>query len=190
MISILIPSIGRPTLINSLNSLVNQTNPNWNAFVGFDGCSPPSPVEDERITYIYLDDKVGGGMNHGGMVRNALMSHVKSEWIGFVDDDDTLRPHYVETLYAESKANPDADCIVFRMSYHPSDQLLVLPPLGTTRPQICRVGISFAVKKEFLIKHNLGFINDGAEDYILLSKIESLGGRIFFSPHITYNVRF
>lgn len=189
MISILIPSIGRPTLINSLNSLIQQSNPNWAAFVGFDGCAPKPPVKDDRITYFYLD-KVGGGSNQGGMVRNALIQHVKTDWIGFVDDDDTLRAHYVDALIEESKANPDADCIVFRMSYHPSDQFLILPPLGTKSPEMCRVGISFAVKKEFLTKNKLGFINYSAEDFILLNTLERLGGKIFFSSLITYNVRF
>lgn len=189
IVSILMPSIGRPTILRALISLLNQSNPNWVAFVGFDGCQPPVPVNDRRITYVYLD-KVGGGSNHGGMVRNALMPYVTTDWICFLDDDDTFRSHYVEALVAESQSNQEADCIVFRMSYHPSDQYLVLPPIGTKRPQIFNVGISFAVRRKFLEKHQLRFVNDTVEDFILLNKIEEAGGRIFFSEHITYNVRF
>jgi glycosyltransferase involved in cell wall biosynthesis len=38
-ITFIIPTIGRKTLINSLQSLISQDNPNWCAIVIFDGVS-------------------------------------------------------------------------------------------------------------------------------------------------------
>lgn len=188
-ITVIIPSIGRPTLQRTLVSLQNQNNPNWCAYVGFDGCNPTPPVSENRVTYVFLDKKVGGGRNYGGKVRNALIPLVVTDWMCFLDDDDTFRPDYVDTFSQELKQNPDADCIVFRMSYNPNDTS-VLPPLGMTKPQPNQVGISFAVRKEFLDAHNIRFQNHPLEDFLVLQAIEAAGGKIIFSKEITYNIRF
>ena len=36
-ITFIIPSVNRPTLERSINSLVSQTNPNWECIVVYDG---------------------------------------------------------------------------------------------------------------------------------------------------------
>lgn len=188
IITILIPSVGRPTLSRTLESLLRLNNSKWTAIVGFDGCVPAKPTIDPRINYIYLN-KVGGGLNHGGMVRNFLFPLVLTDWMCFLDDDDTFRPNYVDVFVTEIQNNPDADCVVFRMSYDTNDKT-VLPPLGLLSPQICQVGISFAVKKSFLIQNNIKFKNSSFEDFFLLQEIEKIGGKIIFSTEIAYNVRF
>ena len=39
MINFIIPSVGRTTLTNTLKSLVDQNNQEWEAWVGLDGIS-------------------------------------------------------------------------------------------------------------------------------------------------------
>ena len=39
-ITFIIPTIGRPTLSKSIESLINQTNKNWEAIIIFDGIKP------------------------------------------------------------------------------------------------------------------------------------------------------
>lgn len=189
LVTVIIPSIGRPTLKRALNSLQSQSNSSWLALVGFDGVSPPQPLKDNRITYVYLNQKIGGGANHGGEVRNKLIPLVITDWVCFLDDDDTFRPHYMDSLAGELTLNQDADCIVFRMSYDINDSR-VLPPPNTKNPQICQVGISFAVKKSFLIKNQIEFSNGSFEDFYFLQSIENANGKIIFSKEITYNIRF
>ena len=53
-------------------------------------------------------------MNSAGYVRNHGIKFVTTEWIAFVDDDDTIRDTYVETFLTET-ATYDIDVIIFRM---------------------------------------------------------------------------
>ena len=193
-IAVIIPSIGRPTLKRALESLLNQSDSDWTAYVGFDACTPPEPFSDNRINYSYLIKKTGGGRNHGGMVRNHLINLTQADWVCFLDDDDSFRPEYINSLRSEISANPSADCIVFRMSKNSQDRALdLLPPAAHIKNQeirVTKIGVSFAVKREFLVNNNLNFINNSFEDFKLLEKIKKHGGNIFLSSLIMYNVRY
>lgn len=193
MINFVIPSIGRKTLKYSLQSLLNQTNSKWKCTVGFDGLKSEEIQEDiilndERINYLYLKDKLGKFTNiHGnaGFVRNYIISNLDDdcEWIAFLDDDDTVTEDYVDLFYKELESK-SFDCCVFRMRL--GDRIVPSPDSNTIT--LNDVGISFVVNKNFLKKNNLQFENSDAEDYFFLKKIESLGGNIIISEHITYNV--
>jgi glycosyltransferase involved in cell wall biosynthesis len=192
LVTVIIPSIGRATIERSLNSLLNMNNPNWKALVGFDCVSDDIinnlnlPV-DSRIIYHRLLEKKGGGNNYGGGVRNFLIDEAKTQWVCFLDDDDTFRPQYLDCFLEETK-NIEMDCIVFRMSYHEED-IHVLPPLNSTNPEPAQVGISFAVKKSFLDNNSLRFRNGEMEDFDLVHRIHAIS-KIKFSNFIVYNVKF
>ena len=195
MIGFVVPSIGRDSIKFTLQSLTNQTNPNWKCWVGFDGkCEDDidknNLIEDSRINYLYFKDKLGVSAHHGnaGYVRNSIISHITEdcEWIGFVDDDDTLSKFYIEILELE-KTKSEFDCCVFRMRYDKDNQK-VIPPFGMNHLQQNYVGISFCVSKKFIAKNNIKFTNDNAEDFKFLKEINDKGGKIYISPHITYNV--
>jgi len=199
IITVIIPSVGRSSLKRALKSLVVQTNQIWIAKVGFDGLEESSEecknitndiTDEERkvIQFLFLS-KVGGGKNHGGAVRNKLMETCSTPWICFLDDDDTFKSNYMEIFQVELSNHPESDVIMFRMSYDKEEQK-VLPPENLNQIKMNSVGISFAVRKEFLQKHGIQFINGSVEDYIFLKSVEDKGGKIRFSNHIVYNVRF
>lgn len=48
-----------------------------------------------------------------GAKRNLLIEQAQGRFITFVDDDDQLKPHYVDTLLRYIEENPAADCFVF-----------------------------------------------------------------------------
>jgi glycosyltransferase involved in cell wall biosynthesis len=201
MISFVIPSIGRSTLKNTLESLINQTNPNWECWVGFDGLDESQVdkhllIDDSRINYLYLKDRLGiftynsgvnGNTGSAGKVRNYLIEQIDNdyEWIGFVDDDDTLRPYYIEKLLEEKNNNTTFDCCIFRMI----NGSIIIPPLNTNQVIQNLVGISFCVKKNFIKERGIKFENSTCEDYKILESIHNSGGEIYMSEHITYNVR-
>lgn len=199
MINFVIPSMGRKTLKRTLESLIDQTDPNWQCWVGFDGLSENEVdknilIEDTRIHYLYIKDKLGtsfynSGVGHNtgnaGLVRNYIISNITNnyEWIGFVDDDDTLRSYYIEKLIEEIKYT-SFDCCIFRMICGKT----IIPPLGMDQVVQNLVGISFCVKKKFIEDNKITFVNSSSEDYTMLESINNSGGEIYLSEHITYNV--
>lgn len=182
IITFIIPSIGRPTITRTIRSLQKLNNPNWNAIVIFDGVKNNiSHIKDPRIKYYEIKKK--GKLNMGGKTRNYGINKVKnSEWIGFVDDDDTISPNYIDKLLLDAKHG--FDCIIFRMIVDTNN---ILPPLNTTYIHKNKVGISFCVKRNVLHKNN--FKNSKTEDFNLLYKLKQKKYKILLSKNITYFVR-
>jgi len=146
----------------------------------FDGVQPTITSTDKRITILRMN-KVGI-KNHAGSVRNEAIKYVTTEWVGFVDDDDTLTPCYVDRFLSHVKE--DIDVIIFRMNL--DDR--ILPPLNHATFHINYVGISFAVKTS-LFHEGFWFEPSSAEDFYLLDRYRSERKHIMISPHVTYLVR-
>lgn len=180
IITFIIPSIGRQSLNETLKSLLNQTNPNWECIIVYDGVTPNHICNDERIKFISIDKLGGNSSYHGmsGLVRNEGLKICDTEWIGFVDDDDTIDIHYVDTLFSEYV---DYDFVIWKMKY-PNG--LVLPK--TNQIIFGNVGISFCFKNKF---SNLYFDeNRDGEDLDFLIKLEKLTKNYIFSPYIYYKI--
>jgi glycosyltransferase involved in cell wall biosynthesis len=186
---VIIPSKGRDRLKFSLYSLLSQTNSNWNCIVAFDNVDKDKvlTIDDDRIKYLYLPQKVGNGNNGGGEVRNQAINQACTEWLCFLDDDDTFCQDYIDSFYDELSSNPEMEVCIFKMIY---ENGVIRPPDGLKKLVIGQVGISFAVKLKFLNENNLRFVNGEIEDYTLLKKLESAGANFVFSNKITYNVGF
>lgn len=189
MITVITPSKGRETLKYSLFSLLQQTNPNWRCIVAFDNVDKNqlSLIEDERIDYIFLNRKVGDGANGGGAVRNTAIDICLTDWICFLDDDDTFTVDYIEQFYKELEQNPNMDVCIFKMIYKNG---AFLPPRGLRELIVGQVGISFAVNLKFLNDKKLRFINGATEDFNLLIDLKNNGANIHFSDSICYQVGF
>jgi glycosyltransferase involved in cell wall biosynthesis len=183
LITFIIPTIGRSTLINSINSLKNQTIKDWYAIIIFDGISCNIDIDDNRIKVLECDKK-GVNINSAGEVRNYGMSFVETKWIAFLDDDDIIETDYIETFYNEMNLYNDLDIIIFRMN----DNGRIIPKLKTDNFYLCDVGISFILKKE-IYDEGCKFTPDGAEDFLYLDKIRKLGKRMMISPYVKYYVR-
>jgi|APGre2960657468_1045069.scaffolds.fasta_scaffold71508_2 glycosyltransferase involved in cell wall biosynthesis len=211
MITVILPSFARDTLNRSLQSLINQTNPNWSCQLGLDGYSAPSGgsqfllsgnqvpfplLQDSRIKTTYIPQKLGNkyyrqvetGNGQGGLVRNILIDKADTEWITFLDDDDTFHPECIQRCYDEINQG-GYDCYILKRAYDPGYQQ-VIPPRDCTELELGKVSTSFLVNVGFLRQHGIIFVNDKFEDYIYAKMIESAGGRIKFSEHITYHVEF
>jgi len=179
-LTFIIPTIGRETLSLTLQSLKNQTITNWKAIVIFDGIEPTISETDQRITIIKTPIKLGQGYNSAGLVRNYGIKFVNTEWVAFVDDDDSITPNYVESFLSELWLDPDV--IIFRMTL--DDR--VCPSIDSTNFFIKDVGISFAVKTELVSKFI--FIPSIEEDFEFLDKVRLKKYKIVLSPYITYSV--
>lgn len=185
MITFIIPSLARPTLKRTLLSIKNQYDSNWKAIVNFDDVNNPNYyLFDERITYVF-NKRV---RKYGGIIRNEAVKIAETEWVGFVDDDDTIEPNYIDCLKQEINKNPNLDCVVFRMR-NPNGTFTPHPSVKTAY-DIKRnfVGISFCCKKK-IFDDGLKFNPCGVEDFDLINDIRSNGYNIILSSHCVYNVR-
>ena len=188
-ITFIIPTIGRNTLINSISSLLNQDDTNWKAIIIFDGIEVIHLITDDRIEYLSIP-KTGNEYikNVSGLVRNYgikyINDNIETEWIGFLDDDDTLSNDYISKLKEEILFNNNIDVCLFRMCYSNG---YILPSLSDKNIIRNKVGISFAIKS-YIAKDNL-FNNNPFEDYFFLKNLQSKKYKILISSYITYFVR-
>lgn len=183
-VTFIIPTIGRETLARSVYCLFQQTIPNWKAIIVFDGISPTFTTDDNRIKMV-TREKLGIDSNNAANVRNYGMNLVDTEWIAFLDDDDTISNNYLEHFYKEIELFPELDTIVFRM-YNPD--LGILPYLNQITIEFGNIGISFAIKKK-IFDEGMVFIPSKCEDFCLLENIRNNGYKIVISPYIKYFVR-
>ncbi len=189
LITFIIPTIGRFSLSKTIESIKKQKIDNWKCIILFDGIKNNiiHNNKDERIKIIELPFRIGSPPNNAGDVRNIGFQFVDTEWIGFVDDDDTISPLFINNLLEEIKENNDMECCVFRMMYK---NLSYLPKINDKDIIKNNVGISFCFKKNLFYKiPNLLFSNNSHEDFNFLEKIKNNNIPITISSHINYFVK-
>lgn len=194
LITFIIPTINRESLINSILSLINQTNTLWKAIIIFDGCKPNDPkllslLNDTRILHLSISKTgiiINSDHTHGsaGYVRNIGLKIAQTPWISFLDDDDTISPKYIEYFMQEIAIVPDADVILFRML----DGDKIIPSFDCNKIIKNNIGISFAIRSS-IIKDGFLFKQSQIEDYLFLKEICDKNKVIVLSPYITYYVR-
>jgi len=182
LVTFIIPTIGRSTLVNSLQSLEDMKSNLWNALVVFDHVEP-TIAETQRVKILPLHKKIGFA-NCAGEVRNAGIRQATTEWMAFLDDDDTVTPDYMYRLQQEIYNHPHASVIIFRMVIRKQ-----LMPSKSSHFSVGDVGISFAMKRKLYTQFGLQFFPNGCEDFDLLHRIQQGGHNIHISNYITYLVR-
>lgn len=96
MISFLTPTYMRPQLLrNAIESLLAQTNPDWEMLISPDDGQDYSALTliDPRIRVV----DAGGAVRTGpGAARNRALSQATGDFVTCLDDDDTLAENFVE----------------------------------------------------------------------------------------------
>lgn len=95
LISVIIPTFERPELLlqRGLASALAQSYPNLEVLVVMDGPDPETAaalaaIDDPRLRPLTLPQNSGPAD-----ARNYGVQHARGEWVAFLDDDDTWRPH-------------------------------------------------------------------------------------------------
>jgi glycosyltransferase involved in cell wall biosynthesis len=180
-ITFIIPSINRPSLPRTIDSLIRQKNPNWKAIIIFDGVKSNINITDNRFSIINID-KIGK-RNNAGEVRNIAIKEVNTEWCGFVDDDDMLLNNYVELFYEYITNESYLDLILFRMKIFKN----IVPKNNKDNLFVNNVGISFCTKTNILKEYK--FIASDTEDFNLINRLNKDKKKIMISDKIAYLVR-
>jgi hypothetical protein len=189
-ITFIIPSLGRNSLKDSVQSLFELNDPDWNVVIIFDGIKSNLEIQSPKIKIIEADKK-----GHAGILRNIGMDYVlsaaasdaanQSIWFGFLDDDDYLSSDYIDKLKLEYENSKEkANVIIFRMGY---PNKTIIPAKNIKQIIKCNVGISFAIQSHIAKTNqfNLGLF----EDYIFLKILESKKYNIMISSYVCYFVR-
>ena len=215
------PSSGRSTLYRTLISLQHQENPEWRALVLLDGMlagidqrtAALASREEARIRVWRLAQRIGSRLRiaraevaHGsaGKVRNFAFAHVRTPWLGFVDDDDTVGPRYVADVAADSDS---FDVVSFRMRWTPWDTDLrpncfgyqCTPRSNTTTSEVLpewnasfllkgHCGISFAMRTH-LTRTGLRFGENMFEDYYIRVDMYRRRLRVLQSAGVRYYIK-
>jgi glycosyltransferase involved in cell wall biosynthesis len=185
-ITFVIPSIGRNTLKRSIDSLNKQTNDSWNAIIVYDGVEPEIDFSSDKIKTIKIPKTGVMGNHHGqsGLVRNYGLDICDTEWVGFLDDDDTIDSNYVETLL--TKYN-DLDLVIWRMRYVNN---MVIPRIGNDNIVFGNIGISISFKKKFL-DGGLRFKNNrDGEDFDIVKSMVEISDKYLITNEVYYKVGF
>lgn len=187
-----IPTIGRPSISRSVESLFEQTDGDWVAIIVADGARrvnlPAEARADERIMIGYADRTDSAGLTRNWGVDMATML-TRTEWVAFLDDDDYLSPEYVAHLREQAEDYPQAEVIVARMK---DARLGIVPDPAFPQVQWGSIGISFAVKQDTLRPHEFcreSWAEGRNEDWEMIRTLRGAGARIHISPHIDYFVR-
>ena len=190
-LTFLIPTIGRPSLKATIDSLLSQTCQEWCAIIVFDEIEPNFAISDgdDRIRIFRKPHSISTCEHRAGSVRNYGAQFVQTEWIAFVDDDDIIKPEYVEVFLSEI-ATYDNDAIIFRMIQLDDSKthIQIHPNLNVDNFFPSSVGISFAVKKK-IFDAGIAFRTGVEEDYFFLDAIRQNNYKMMISPNILYLVK-
>lgn len=119
LVSVIIPSYNYGWLLpETLDSLLAQTYPHWEALIIDDGSTDAtrSIMEDyqRRDNRFHYEYQVNKGMS---AARNRGLTLARGEYIQFLDADDLLAPRKFEVQVTVLDAHPETDLIYGSMRY-------------------------------------------------------------------------
>lgn len=117
LVAVVIPTLNRRGLLmQTLDSICDQTYPHWEAVVVDDGSTDGTDAMMERfcrweprIRYRRRQGNVAGA----NVCRNQGVEASHGEFIIFLDSDDLLAPHCLEGRIKVMEENPELDFAVF-----------------------------------------------------------------------------
>lgn len=130
LFSIVIPTYNRAYILpNAIESILQQTFHDWHLTIVDDGSTDDTRdimdhfLCDPRISYVYQENR---GVSSA---RNRGLSGSIADWVTYVDSDDIVYPHYLETAHAYLYTNSEktyalANAERFLELYDPQGALL------------------------------------------------------------------
>jgi glycosyltransferase involved in cell wall biosynthesis len=143
-VSVIIPAHNAAaTIAETLQSVVEQTSPDWEVIVVNDGSSDATgaiarefAASDSRIR-VFTQENQGEAA-----ARNAGLARARHEWVVFLDADDWIAPAHIERITAALAADSGLDAVHCGWARVAADGTEVIdnyrPPTGDLFPVLAR----------------------------------------------------
>jgi len=110
MFDIILPSIGRISLPQAIESVIHQDHKDWRLWIMCDGIRGlNTAIHDERI--VVIESNEPQHEDFGSWARNTGISLSSNPWIAYIDDDDVWLPNHLSTISSLLEASPHATMI-------------------------------------------------------------------------------
>ena len=124
MISVVIRTIGRPSLNDAINSALREFD---EVIVVADSVNLHHKVSDEKVTYLRTGRKFD---KYGSAALNMGACAVSNEYFCLLDDDDEFVEGAGDFMRTFLRDNPETDIVVPGLKYNNGMVLCVRPGLG------------------------------------------------------------
>ena len=184
----------RSWLEEAIASVLGQAYPHLELCIADDASTQPhvrtvldAATADARVRVVYRDQR--GGI---AAASNSALALATGEFVGFIDNDDVLRPHALYSMAAYLREHPDTDLV-----YSDEDKLLPDGSLGspTFKPDFSpdRLLAENYVNHFTLVRRTLanqvgGFREgfDGSQDHDLMLRVAERAAHVGHVPDVLY----
>ena len=134
LISVILPTKDRPDLLRrAVDSVLDQAYGNWELLVVDDASEPTQPPwateVGGRVRWLQSGGK---GLGHA---RNHGLDSADGELIAFLDDDNSMNPHWLNAVVSTFECQPDSSSLVGAQ--------VVFPESGSSEPPRVRYPSNF-----------------------------------------------
>jgi len=185
--SVILPTVGRPSVFAAVKSVIDQSYNNWELIIVHDGGGNDFP-EDHRILEIYYRD-IPAHNDSGAWARNIAISRGQAEWIAYIDDDDVWLPNHLTILSELGRLHPEANMLrtigqSFSWRHKSPRSSKLVRKLGPVNSQdILTVGMAHTRE---LFKRTTGWQPVDNHDHLLWREMLTAGGVSAIAHEVTF----
>ena len=110
LVSVLIRTMGRPTLARSIYAALAQAHRPLEIVVVNAGAKPLPPLPPTHDVPMRV---IGGGPYRRPQAANAALDHARGDWMVFLDDDDAFAPNHVASLLQAAAQSRDGARVAY-----------------------------------------------------------------------------
>jgi glycosyltransferase involved in cell wall biosynthesis len=185
---IILPSVGRLSLLQAIESVLHQDYHHWRLWIVCDGIGRLEQViNDDRVTVLGANDPCHE--DFGAWARNKGIAEGSNQWIAYIDDDDVWHPNHLSTISSLLEASPHATMVRTagqsfswrRKSPRSKERIRKLS--GINSSDILTVGMAHTRE---LFTRTAGWLPQDNHDKLLWNAMVGIGG----VPVLTDNVTF
>jgi GT2 family glycosyltransferase len=184
----------RSWLEAAIESVLGQAYPHLELCIADDASTLPhvrqvldTAASDSRVRVVHRDQQ--GGI---AAASNSALELATGDFVGFIDNDDVLRPHALYSMAAYIREHPDADVV-----YSDEDKLLPDGSLGapTFKPDFSPDRLlaenyinHFTVVRRTRVADAGGFREgfDGSQDHDLMLRVTESAAHVGHVPDVLY----